>query len=201
MTERSKYSLLGRINFEDLYNAFLGLEQRQQTLIVIGGAVLALLLVFVPISCAASKLGKLRGDYEKSREGMSTFLSKINDYQASKKQLSEIQKQLSAGGGQSLTTVLESLANEEGIGGNIEKLKPVNMGTSDYFDEVGVDATIGKVTLDQIVSYLSRIETHPDIPMKVKKLQIKPKYGGRSQLTLTFQVSTMQIKKEAEISE
>ena len=64
MTEkRSKYSLLERINFEDLYNAFLGLEQRQQTLIVIGGVVLALLLVFVPISCATSKLGKLQKDY------------------------------------------------------------------------------------------------------------------------------------------
>ncbi|MBI4412493.1 MAG: type II secretion system protein M [Deltaproteobacteria bacterium] len=201
MTERSKYSLLGRINFEDLYNAFLGLEQRQQTFIVIGGVVLAILLIILPISCATSRLGKLGEDYEKSREGMSSFMSKIHDYQASKKQLAEVQKQLSAGGGQSLTTVLEALANEEGIGGNIEKLKPVNMGTSDYFDETGVDATISKVTLDQIVGYLSRIETHPDIPMKVKKMQIKPRYGGRSQLTLTFQVSTMQIKKEAETSE
>ena len=128
-------------------------------------------------------------------------MSKINDYQASRKRLEEIQKQLSAGGGQSLTTVLETLANEEGIGGSIEKLKPVNMGTSDYFDEVGVDAAIGKVSLDQVVNYLSRIEAHPDIPMKVKKLQIKPRYGGRSQLSVTFQVSTVQIKKEGEISE
>ncbi|MBI2340840.1 MAG: hypothetical protein HYU99_10845 [Deltaproteobacteria bacterium] len=199
--KRSKYGLLEKLNFDDLYNAFLGLEQRQQTFIVIGGIVLIILAIIVPISCASSRLGRLREDYEKSRAGMASFMARVADYQAAEKSVEEIQKRLSAGEGQSLTTVLEGLANEEGIGGNIDKLKPVNLGTSDYFDEVGVDGSINKVNLDQIVNYLYRIENHPHIPMKVKKLQIKPKYGGRSQLNVTFQVSTIQLKKEGEISE
>ena len=81
--KQSKYSLFARLNFEDLYNAFLGLEQRQQTLAVIGGIVLCLLIIILPISCASSKLGGLDKQYTKSRKSMNTFMGKIHRYQSS----------------------------------------------------------------------------------------------------------------------
>ena len=93
--------------------------------------------------------------------------------------------------------LLESIANEVGIGANIEKLRPVNLESNDYYDEVGVDAIVSKVSLNQAIDYLSRLENHPRAPLKIKKLQIKPRYENRSLLNLTFQVSTIQAKGEA----
>ncbi len=193
---KSKYSLRGRFNFEDLYNAFLGLEQREQTILVIVSVVVFILLLVLPISCTSSKLGALRQEYSKTRKGTESLASKLRDYQSSKMTLEALKKKLNSSGGDSLTTILESLANDEGIGQNIDKLHPVNLETTDFYDELGVDAILSKVSLDQIVSYLYKIENDSRLPMRIKKLQMKPSYQNRQLLSVTFEVSTLKLKGE-----
>lgn len=194
--KRSKYSLLGRINFEDLYNAFLGFEQRQQMLIVAVCFVVLILILVLPISCASSRLNRLEEDYKKTRGGMEDLSTKIRDYQVSQARLEGVKKKLAATENESLTTVLETIANEEGIGQNVEKLKPINLETNDYYDEIGVDASLSKVTLEQTVNYLYKLENHPNLSMKIKKLQIKPRYDNRQLLNVTLQVAAIKLKGE-----
>lgn len=195
-TSHSKYSLLSRINLEDLYNAFLGLEERQQILIAIGAAFLLLLILILPISCASSKLSDLEKDYKVDSKGRQDFMSKVADYQFSKYELVNIKQKLAKNAGEegSLTVVIETIANEAGIGGNIQRLKPLHLGTSEYYDEEGVDAVISKVSLDQITDFLFRLEDYKAVPIKINKLQLKPGYRDRGELTATFQVSTIEIK-------
>lgn len=195
---KSKYTLRGRFNFEDLYNAFLGLEQREQTIAVIVSGLVLILLLVLPISCASSKLGNLQQEYSKSRKGVEDLAAKLRDYQSSKSTLDGLRKKWHASGGKSLTTVLESLANDEGIGQNIDKLRPVNLDTTDYYEEQGVDAILSKVSLDQILSYLYKIENDSRLPMRIKKIQMKPTYQNRSLFSVTFEVSTLKLKGEGE---
>lgn len=193
----SKYSLWGRINWEDLYNAFLGLEERKQLLIVAGGILVLILLLVLPITCASSKLGDLEEEFNMGREGGESFTGKIATYQQDKAMLTEMKKRVEkATKGGSISTLIETYANEVGIKENIERLKPINLSTTDYYDEEGVDAVISKVNLDQITQFLLKLEGTQDLPLKISKFQIKPRYANRSELTATFQITTIKLKAE-----
>lgn len=194
-TTRSKYSLLGRINWEDLYNAFLGLEEKKQLLIVVSAAIFIILLLVLPVTCASSRLGDLEKEYEAGKKGSLTFTEKITAYQNDKALLSSLQKQISqASQGGSMSAIIESMANEAGINENIERLKPVNLATTDYYDEEGVDAVISRVTLPQIIDFLYSLESRKDLALRIRKLQLKPRYGSRSQITATFQITSVKLK-------
>lgn len=195
-TQRSKYHLIGRFNFEDLYNAFLGLEQRQQVFWVMGAAVFVILLLVVPVTCASSKLGGLEREYGRVNKDQQEVLNKIAVYQSSKEELVELQKSFGANTG-SLTTFIESAAKEAGIDQSISYLKPVRLQGTDYFDEEGVDGELKKVSLPQVVAFLYRLENHPEIPLRFKKLNLRAGYGRRDELTLAFTVSTLKMKTEA----
>lgn len=197
MAEKHKYGLLGRLNVEDLTNAFMGLEQKEQTIAVMVGVLVFILLLVLPISCASSKLSGLQTDYQKQKKETADLMAKLSEYQTSKGKLEALKVSLKGGGGDSLSTVMESLANEAGIGPNIEKLRPVNLESNDYYDEVGVDAIVSKVSLSQATDYLTKIVQYTKAPLRIKKLQMKPRYENRSLLNLTFEVSTIQVKGDA----
>lgn len=194
---RSKYGLLGRLNIEDLYNAFLGLEQRQQVLAV-GGAVLMLLaLIIVPVTCATSKLGDLESEYDKNKKEWDSFMGRIGTYQAGKEALAQKRDQIGRGGlSGSLTTIVETLARESEIGDKIERLKPATGdSSSEYFDEEGVDVVLSGVSLSQAVSFLYKVENYQP-PLRLKNLQLKTRYGKRNELTATMRIMTLKLKKE-----
>lgn len=193
-TGRSKYSFFGRINFEDLYNAFLNLDQRRQILTVGVGVLLILLVIFLPITCATSRLSGLERDFEKGKKISESLMGKIAAYQSAKGELDTLKQKFASTAGGSLTTVVETLANEAGIGDKIERLKPTQVGSTDYFDEEGVDAVVSKVTLGQATDFLEKVENYAQLPMRIKKLQLKPRYGSRDELTVTLQISTLRVK-------
>lgn len=193
-TSRSKYSLLGRFNFEDLYNAFLAMEQRQQVLLGIGALGVLVISLVLPISCAGSKLRGMEKDYDKERQARLSLMERVHRYQDLKSRLKMAQEKLGKAGTGSLTTVIESLANEVEIGQNIERLKPITLSSTDYFEEEGVDGVISKINLDQATHFLQRVDQYVTQPLTLKKMQIKPRYGKRDELTLTFQVSAMKLK-------
>ena len=149
----------------------------------------------LPITCASSKLSALEVEAEAGREGGENFSAKIAEYINQKALLADFKRQMDkATQGGSISAVIEALATEAGIKDNIERLKPLSLATTDFYDEEGVDAVISKVSLDQIVDFLYRLENYREFPLKVKKFQLKPRYGGRDQFTATFQATTIKLK-------
>ncbi|HBF13921.1 MAG TPA: hypothetical protein DDW49_11145 [Deltaproteobacteria bacterium] len=194
-TSTSKYGILGRLNPEDLYNAFLGLEQRQQVFMAIGLFILLVCLIVLPISCASSKLSELEQTVKKGDQGQKEIIDKIAKYQGMKAGFETLKKSFAKGG--SLTTAVESIANQVGIGSNIEQLKPITLASSDYYDEEGVDIVMNAVSLSQLVDFLNKLEHYQSIPIKITKFQIKPRYRRRQELTATLQASTIKLKEVA----
>lgn len=198
MAGRSKYSVLGRVNWEDLYNAFLAFDEKKQILFLGSAIVLALVMLILPITCASSKISGLEEEYRADQKGNETFAAKIAEYQTQKAELANFKKQLDKAtlGGGSISAVIESMAGEAGIKDNIERLKPLTLAATDFYDEEGVDGVVSKISLDQIVDFLYRLENYKEFPLKIKKLQIKPRYGSRDQFTVTFQATTVKLKGE-----
>lgn len=188
-------SLLGRIPWEEAYAAFLALEPKRQWLAGATVAGVLLLLTFLPISCASSRLGKMESEYLNSQKNLAKLAEKVQEYTNLQAEKAALDADLKKNKGASLATVLEGLASDVGISKNINSLKPRKIASSDEYDEQGLDVQLKGVNLQNSVDYLEKIENSNKLRMKVSKLQIKPKSSKRAELDVTFQVSTL-VPKE-----
>lgn len=195
MATGSKYSIFNRLNPEEIYNQFLGMDQRQQILTVSALIIVLVLMIVVPFGCASAKLSDLEKDYEKSMKSQEKFMSKLETYEKTQGRIQQLRKALSgSSGGRSLSAVVESIANEAEIGSKINRLKPINLGVTEFFDEEGVDAVFTQVSLEEVLNFLQKVEDYQQIPLTIKQLQVKPNYRQRQMLTATIQLSTLKAK-------
>lgn len=196
MAKTGKYSLKERLNIQELYNTFLGLGAREQILAGVGIGVLLILLIVIPISCASSRLGKLEEQIQNHEKDVSKVVQKIAEYNGIQNRLKNLEGNIRPKSQAQLTTRLETLATQSGIGGNIDSLKE-NPGTpGENFEELVVAVRMSKLSLSQIVEFLYGIENQKDISLKVNRMQIRPRYDNRGQFDVNFEVSTLVSTQE-----
>ncbi len=192
---KSRYSLLRRIDLDSLYNTFVGLTSREQ-MIAAGVSVFLLLLVIgLPISLMSGKLSHLEKRIEETRETQKQVLRSIEYFQKLQSELKTVEDRFSHGFDATITTTMETLAGQAGIREQIDSLKERPPNPSDLFDENAVDVRLRKVTLPQLVDYLFKIEHHPQLLLRVKQVQIKPRFDNKQLLDVSFQVATFRLQQ------
>ncbi len=85
---------------------------------------------------------------------------------------------------------LETLARQSNV--KIDSIRPGSTETSGSYKETLIDVKIEKITLDQLVEFLYKIEIFGDYPLKVKKIHIKPTYKNPQYLEVSFQIVSLQ---------
>ena len=73
-------------------------------------------------------------------------------------------------------------------------MKPTVSTPSEVYNEESVEIKMEGVTLEQLVRYLHQIENSPQL-LKIKRLEIKPRFNNRQILTATFRVSAFTLKE------
>ncbi len=191
-------SLKEKLNPEELYNQFLGLDQQQRLIAIIGSVFLLLVLVFVPISCAGSKISKLQKNIFNHEKNMDELSSKLREYQQVDGQLKTLKSEWESRGKISIITTLEALSNQSGLDkSNIDGFKeqaPVS--GEGMLEENIAGVRISRVSMQQALDYLYKIESYQQGALKIKKLQMKPRYDNRQLFDLNFEVSAYSIKAE-----
>lgn len=196
MSLKSKYAIFERFNIETLYNTFLGLQPREQLVALIVAGILIIFIVVVPISLASGKLSTMERSITSGREQINDVVREIEAYNRERSQLSAIETQLKSGFDTSISTTLENLAAQAGVKENVESLKEKPLVPSDVFDEASVDVRISKVSLSQLIDFLYKIEGEKTRVLRIKQLQIKPRYDNKKLLDAYFQVSTFKLSGE-----
>lgn len=188
---KGKYSLKERLNISELYDTFLGLGPREQIFAAVGVGIVLILLVVIPISCASSHLGKMEKQIADHEKNVSKVVDKIAQFKNVQAKLDEIQKNIRPKSDVQLTTRLESLATQSGIGANIDSLKE-NPGTpGEDFEEIVVAVRMSKLSLSQVIEFLYGIESQKDLRLKINRMQLKPRYDNRALFDVNFEVSTL----------
>lgn len=188
---KGKYSLKERLKLDELYDTFLGLGQREQILAAAGVGLVALLLIILPISCASSKLGKMQKQITDHEKNVSKVLEKIAEYNQVRGRLDRVEKSIRPKSQVQLTTRLESLATQSGIGGNIDSLKEKPGTPGEDFEEVVVDVRMSRLSLSQIIEFLYGVESQKDLALTINRMQIRPRYDNRTKFDVNFEVSTL----------
>ncbi|MCE9624225.1 MAG: type II secretion system protein M [Deltaproteobacteria bacterium] len=190
MAKSSKYSWKERLNVEELYNTFIGFAPREQILVGVGIGVVLLLLVLVPVSCGSSKLTKLEKQIESHEKNVSKVVDKITELQQVQGKMKSVETRIRPKSQVQLTTKLEALATQSGIGPNIDSLKEVPGTPGEDFEEMVVGVRLSRLSLSQLIEFLYGIESQNDLSLQVKRLQLKPRYDNRQQFDANFEVST-----------
>jgi len=196
MPVKSKYAIFERFNVQTLYNTFLGLQPREQIIAIIVVGFVLLLVVVMPISLASGKISKLEKTLQTSKEQINDVVREIADYNREKSHLTSVETLLKAGFDTSISTTIENFASQSGIKENVDSLKERPITPSDIFDEASVDVRMSKISLDQLVEFLYKIESERTRILRIKQLQIKPRFDNRKLLDVSFQVATYKLSDE-----
>lgn len=181
-----------QLKFENLYNQFLGLQPREQTMALVAVGVALVLLIVAPIWLANGRLSKLQNTLNQGQKSMDEIVRAIDDYNKKKTELTALEGKLKGGFDANANVTLENLAKQAGIESDIRaKSTPV---PKDLYNENSVEVSLKKVTLKQLVDYLYQIEYGSRI-MRIDRLRLKPAYGNRQLLDAKFDVISFQLQE------
>lgn len=182
-----------RLKIENLYNAYLGMNSREQTMALIAAAVVIILVVVLPITVASNRIGRLEKNVVQGRKQLRDVMRAIESYDSRRVYLDQLQKLFAGGFDSSISSTLESIAEKHGMKDRIDSLKERAVAPSELFDESSVDVRLKRVRLEQLVGFLHAIEDQPDTLLRLKKLSIKTRFDNKQDMDVSFTVSTYRL--------
>jgi general secretion pathway protein M len=188
---------LERFKIANLTSAYFGMSPREQTASLVGAAVVLVLVIVLPIAIASGRIGKLEKEVAQGRTQQKEIIRAIEGYSEKKAQLMQLQQTLAGGFDSSISTTLESMAEQAGIKDKIDSLKEKAAAPSDLFDEASVDVRLKRLTLQQTIDFLYAIEHNPDKMLRLRQLSIKPRFDNKQELDVAFTVSTYRLLEGA----
>lgn len=169
---------------QTIYNTFLGLQPRQQTIALIGVGGLLFLLLLLPLFVTTSYLGGLEEDLTVAEEQLGSVVGDVQQYRSLQKDIQSIERAFKRQTNDSLLTIVQRLASEINI--TAERLSEKGRESEEFYETEKVSFYVGGVTLDQLVQLLHKIESSTQRIMKVRELVVKPTYGNRQLLNAEF---------------
>lgn len=181
-----------RFNYDDVYNAVLGLERRQQILLLSGLSAVVLFLAIVVIYFFSGTISESRHDFEKHLDSAALLLGRAIEFDELQKSYGQIGEASSKLGPDPLNTAIYGLAEELGVKDNVESVTTVAVPPStSQFQEVSKSVTLKNVPLDKLIHFLDKLTNHSELPMLVKKLNLKPDVSRKTVIhQATMTVST-----------
>ncbi|MBI2343236.1 MAG: type II secretion system protein M [Deltaproteobacteria bacterium] len=171
---------LRRVDLNALYNTFLGFSPRQQTVVLAGGGLTILLILILPISIAAGKLGSLESQIVETQDQIDTVIHDIQGYKDVQERLQAIEQQFRQQTGESLLTLIQGIASQM----NLSAERPAERGREsyEYYEEEMVSFHLKAVPLEQLVKFLHAVESARQRIVRIKEIIIAPVYGNRQLL-------------------
>jgi type II secretory pathway component PulM len=173
-----------------LRSAFDGLAPRERTLVSVAGGLLlvalAYLLVVSPIMNAISR-GDTRA--ETAQQELQAMQRLEREYLEVSGQLSSVEARIAVAPLGNLRTTLETLATQAAV--KVESMEPQASPANETYKETKVEVALKSVSLAQAVTYLTGIESAPQV-LSVKSLRMRKRPDKTELLDVTFTVSSFE---------
>jgi general secretion pathway protein M len=176
-------------------NFFRNLQRRERLFVVGAGALLVLFLIFkLTIDPMLKRSADLDRQLVTARRQLGELRTMQQEYQRQKSVVASINSQLKKQPNFAIFSHLEELAGQTGIRNKIVHMKPTVSAPNDVYNEESVEVKMEGVTLAQLVQYLHQVENSPQL-LKIKRLEMKPRFDNRQILTAIFRVSAFTLKE------
>ena len=170
--------------------AFEGLSANERLLVsVAGGLLLVALLWFggvMPLLAAARNAAQRAETAEQQVEMVRALRTRFDEVNG---RLGSVEARITSGPQGEIFTTLEQMAAQSAM--KIDSMEPRTAPASAEYRETKVQVSLKGVTLAQVVGFLSRIDTAPQM-LSVKSLRIRTRADKQDLLDVTFTVSSFE---------
>lgn len=175
---------------ERIRNAFDALAPRERLLVSIAGGMLALGLLYVgivnPLLTSLSRGDVRRQTADQELRAMQRLQ---REYLELTQRLSSVETRIAAAPSGNLRTTLETLATNASV--KVESMEPQASPANETYRETKVEVALKSVNLEQTISYLTQIESAPQV-LSVKSLRIRKRPDKSELLDVSFTVSSFE---------
>jgi type II secretory pathway component PulM len=166
------------------------LSQRERLLVAIAGGVFLILVLLVgvinPVLSASSRASRRVEAAEAELRAVQILRSRYDEVDA---RMASVEQRIRSGPQGEIFTILESLARASAV--TVDSMEPRTSPTSDDYRETKVQVILRGVTLAQMVNYLQRIESAPQL-LSIKSLRIRTRSDKPELLDVNFMVSSFE---------
>ena len=86
------------------------------------------------------------------------------------------------------------MARKAGL--NVDQLKEKAPQETDFLEINSIEVKLSGVNLPQLMEFMYKVEKEKGWRMRVRRLQVKPKFANRQLLDVNLEVATFILKKE-----
>jgi general secretion pathway protein M len=165
------------------------LAPRERALLLVGGFVVGLSLLFVlVVDPLLAKLDRLERQAAKKRKEIAELAVLGREYAEKRARLEQVERRLPQPDSQfSLLTFLEEAATSARVRDRIAGMQPQVQSLAQGYQETAVDLRLEGIQLPDLLALLVAIDQAP-YDLHVRHLQIRPKYDNPVNLDATVRV-------------
>jgi general secretion pathway protein M len=169
---------------------FQGLSQSERLLISIAGGLALIVLLWLavarPLASASQRADERVAAAERQVEAVRALRDRFDEIDG---RLSNVERRIHEGPRGEIFTALEEMASQSAV--KVASMEPRTSPASDEYRETKVQVGLKGVTLAQVVGYLHRIESSPQL-LSIKSLRIRTRADQPELLEVTFTVSSFE---------
>lgn len=169
-----------------------GLAPRERLLLLFAGALLGSVLIWaVVVTPVTAGIDRAEVRAETAERNLTTAMRLSRELRQIQQPLSEAERRIREQPSTNLFTTLEALARQSAI--QVNSMEPQAGMSSDRYQETKVQVVLKNVTLAQVVNYLHRIESSPQL-LSIKSMRVRTQPAQPDLLDVTFTVSSFETR-------
>ena len=169
--------------------ALVNLSPRERLIVAAGGAAVLILFFLVTAVNLRSASSRASGRVEAAEEELRAVQILRSRYDEIDTRMASVEQRIRSGPRGEIFTTLETLARESAV--TVDSMEPRTSPASDDYRETKVQVVLRGVTLAQMVNYLQRIESAPQL-LSIKSLRIRTRTDKPELLDVNFTVSSFE---------
>jgi general secretion pathway protein M len=165
------------------------MSKRERMLVLAGGIVLGLSLLFVLImDPLLDKLDRLERQASRKQKDLAELVLLSQDYLAKRDRLAKVESRMPASDSHfSLLTFMEEAATTAQVRERITSMQPQVQTLSQGYEETAVDLRLEDVQLPEVLALLVAIDQAP-YDLQVRHLQMRPKFDNPVNMDATIRI-------------
>jgi len=180
---------------EKLGSLWNTLSRRDRRLLVVMVLGVTLFIGYFVVTGVRSKVRGLETSVTAQQRDLNTINSMIADLEESRARMAELETQLGGFQDFSVSGFLENTGDELKIADNIKGINDQGLTEGPFFDEHRYEVVLKKVTLEQLVNYLYKVQSAKE-PMRIDRLTIRSNTRNREELSANVEVVFSRLKQE-----
>ena len=170
--------------------ALANLSPRERVLVIGAGGVFVLLVLVAgvvnPMLSASSRASERVEAAEAELRAVQILRAQYDEVDS---RMASVERRIKSGPKGEIFTTLEKLAKDSAV--KVDSMEPRTSPASDDYRETKVQVVLRGVTLAQMVSYLRRIESAPQL-LSIKSLRVRTRADKPELLDVNFTVSSFE---------